>query len=251
MAMPPAGAPHPITPLPAPKGAEAIVLVGGTFDPPHRAHVELPALARDRAAGPGAWLVFVPAARSPCKAGLPTPAAERVMLLRLALAATPRAAIWTDEIDRADPGAPSYWVDTLRRAIAVRPESRFWFVIGADQAAAFHRWREPRAILALASPIVVPRAPTATAAALREELEASGFWSEAEVAHWLGALADVPPVVGSATEIRAALASEDPDAPVLHRLLDPAVLRAIRHAHLYRPHDGSDQSPDQREGPAT
>ena len=43
----------------------------------------------------------------------------------------PRSAIWTDEIER--PG-PSYWIDSLRRAIAVAPPgAQLRFLIGSDR----------------------------------------------------------------------------------------------------------------------
>jgi nicotinate-nucleotide adenylyltransferase len=155
-----------------------VVLFGGTFDPPHLAHAQLAHEARDRAAAdhPGsAWLLAVPAARSPHKSAGPIASdAHRAAMLRLAFADVPRAAVWTDELDRAaaaraaaKPDA-SFAIDTLRRA-------RAWLdahggsavtlrlLIGADQALALHRWREPAALIALAPPLIMLRATTTLA----------------------------------------------------------------------------------------
>jgi nicotinate-nucleotide adenylyltransferase len=87
-----------ITPLPVPKGAAAVLLCGGVFDPPHKAHVEIPRRVRDELFGRGAWLVYVPAAKSPHKLDGPVASdEERVEMLRLATARVARCAIWTDE----------------------------------------------------------------------------------------------------------------------------------------------------------
>lgn len=216
------------TPIPVSPGAAPVVLYGGAFDPPHIAHTVLPGLVRERMA-PGGWLVFVPAARSPLKRASGTPDPHRLAMLRLAIRELPKAAVWTDELDRARPGEASYWVDTLERARAQLPAVDLRFVIGADQALDFHRWREPRRILTLARPAVMLRAPAESAESLREGLLRAAYWSEDEVRAWLDAVVTVPLMAVSATEIRAKLASGTKDLPEL----DPAVLGYIREHHLY------------------
>ncbi|MCL4741998.1 MAG: nicotinate-nicotinamide nucleotide adenylyltransferase [Phycisphaerales bacterium] len=197
---------EPVTPMPVPPDAPGVLLFGGTFDPPHRGHTEPAAAARDAMMPPGSWLVFVPAARSPHKSEAPsTSVAHRVAMLHLAIADLPRSAVWTDEIDRAprDGSEPSWWVETLRRARRVLPPgASLRFLIGSDQAAAFHRWREFREVLALAEPVVVLREPIADAATLDAALEASGEWTAAERAAWRARIAPAPIVRASATAIR-------------------------------------------------
>lgn len=249
------------TPLPVPAGPQApafIVVFGGTFDPPHRAHAELPSRVRDelerRAGVPGrAWLVYVPAARSPHKPGGPAaPDADRVEMLRLALAdaAVPRAAVWTDEIDRAasaraageDP-APSYTVETLGRARAWLDAQRLDAVplrllTGADQALGFHRWRQPRDVLRLARPAVMVREDASTSGAgadadtLVDALAATGFWDARDLAMWRDAVVPVGRVDASATRVRRALAlGLGRDAAAL---LTPSVAAFIAARALYR-----------------
>jgi nicotinate-nucleotide adenylyltransferase len=212
------------------------MLVGGVFDPPHRAHLQLPALARSRVMGAGAWLVYVPAARSPLKPEQPRASdADRVAMLRLALEGVERAAVWTDEIDRAAGGAagPSYWIETLERARRVLEQGvRLRFAIGADQAAQFHRWRRAREILQLAEPVVLLRAPNVTAGAVIESLRSAGVWSEQDLTEWALRILDGPVMDDSATEARAALARGDSVA--LARMLGPSTLGYIRERGLYR-----------------
>ncbi|MCG3121841.1 MAG: putative nicotinate-nucleotide adenylyltransferase [Phycisphaerales bacterium] len=225
----------PITPLPAATDSHAFILVGGTFDPPHRAHVELAVHARGIAGLGGALLVFVPAARSPLKTGnaAGASAAHRAAMVRLAVCDVPGAVVWTDEIDRAAGDDPSYWVDTLRRFRSLVPAgSDVRFIIGTDQAAAFHRWREPREILALARPIVLPRAPIASRQDLAEALRATGAWTEEEIAVWERAMIDAPLDPVSSTALRREMrASAGPAVPAP---VEPRVARYIREHDLYR-----------------
>ena len=61
-------------------------------------------------------LFLVPAAQSPFKPGTtPTPAAERLRLLRLALAGQTRCEVDEQEINR---GGVSYTIDTVRAMVA-------------------------------------------------------------------------------------------------------------------------------------
>jgi nicotinate-nucleotide adenylyltransferase len=220
----------PITPVPVPAGVRGVLLYGGVFDPPHRAHVELAAAARD-AAMPGAWLVFVPAARSPFKGTPATPDAHRVAMVRLASAGLARSSVWTDEIERGRPREASYWVETLRRArAALGAGVDLRFLIGADQALEFHRWRGFREVLELARPVVMPREPARDAAALLVLMRGSGAWSEEELCAWGAAVLDVPVVGTNATSIRERLGRDED----VSGELDAAVLGHIRAHGLYR-----------------
>ncbi len=210
---------------------DGVLLVGGTFDPPHVAHVELARRARE-ACRPGAALAFVPAERSPHKDTGPVASdADRVEMLTLAIEGIERAGVWTDEIDRARGGEPSYWVETLDRARRLAGDAWLGFVIGADQAVAFDRWREARRILDLAEPVVLLREPWGTAELLLGAMR--GFWSAAELDRWASWCVDVGTIDVSATEIRGLLASDRENAR-LESLLAPGVLGLIRERGLYR-----------------
>jgi len=217
------------TPMPVDPG-RPVLLFGGTFDPPHLAHVTLAAGARDALFGGDGVVVFVPAGRSPHKVTGPVAEPEhRVAMLELATAGDDRAVIWTDEIDRAAAGEPSYWVHTLARAASqLDDETPLRFLIGADQAQAFDRWHDHETILAIAEPAVMLRHPAGSREAFRRELQMSGQdfepWMERIV------IEDVMP--GVATDVRERLALGESAGDVADVLHDD-VAAYIRERSLY------------------
>lgn len=216
------------TPLPELSDTGDVMLVGGTFDPPHIAHTGLAEVARDQAA-PGAQLYFVPAARSPHKSTGPDASEEdRITMLRLAIAPVEEAYVWTDEIDRAESGEPSYWYATLERARRLLgPDRRLLFLIGADQALSFDRWREPERILELAEVVVINRGEVRAKSDLAQKLAGTPFAGEL-VEAWC----DVPHMEISATDVRRALASENESD--LTGMLSREVASYIKRHALYR-----------------
>jgi nicotinate-nucleotide adenylyltransferase len=209
-----------------------VVLVGGSFDPPHRAHVELPRRYRDRFE-PGAWLVYVPAAVSAFKGGgARASGADRVAMLRLAVAGVPSCAVWTDEVDRAarEPGV-SYTVDTLKRAGEVAPWCGLTLLIGSDQAAALHRWREVREVCRRARVEVLLRPPLDTPEKTVRAMRGSGAWSEEELAEFQSRMTRTA-VLGvdgvSSTRVRERIGGRDEPGEI-----DAAVARYIRERGLY------------------
>ena len=75
-----------------------VVLFGGSFDPPHVAHVMLSTLVME-ALGADA-VAYIPAGRSPFKIEQPQTAAKhRLAMLRLCTAHLPHAIVLTDEIE--------------------------------------------------------------------------------------------------------------------------------------------------------
>lgn len=212
-----------------------VIVVGGTFDPPHQGHVRLAAAARERVGGD--WLLFIPAARSPLKATGPEASdADRMRMVELALAGVPRSAVWNEEIRRAasSPEVPSYTVETLRRLRELlRPEVEIGLLIGADQAVKFHQWREYQAILCMARPLVVLRAPLGTRSALLAAMDATGAWSGVDLSRWERSIiaTDLNPV--SSTSVREAIRAHGLES-LPADWLAPAVTEFIRGRGLYR-----------------
>jgi nicotinate-nucleotide adenylyltransferase len=206
--------------LPPIAATREIILFGGTFDPPHRAHFTLAARALE--VHPQAALLFVPAARSPHKSAAPLATDDQRMAMLQAgildAGLQSRAAVWDVELERAATGGgPSYFVDTVRQARALTPAStRLFFVLGSDQVAAFDRWREPHEILSLADPIVLLRRVHDDATPLHAFPE---FGS--------AALTGQPLLEVSSTQIRELLTA-DPADPSLGSLLTPGVLALAR-----------------------
>jgi nicotinate-nucleotide adenylyltransferase len=129
-------------------------VLGGTFDPPHIGHLIVASdvcegLALDR-------LLFVPAATPPHKQGRVLATAEqRLEMVRAATAGDDRFVVDDVELRR---GGESYSVDTLRELRAREPDAEIFFIIGVDQLREFDSWREPGAIVRLATLVVASRA---------------------------------------------------------------------------------------------
>jgi nicotinate-nucleotide adenylyltransferase len=121
-------------------------LLGGTFNPPHVAHLvcaqeALLQLQLDR-------VLLVPAGLPPHKAVEDEPGtAHRVALCEAAVAGDDRLGVSRVDVER--PG-PSYTADTLRALRATAPDDELTFIVGGDMAHSLPTWREPEAILALA-----------------------------------------------------------------------------------------------------
>lgn len=131
-----------------------IAVYGGSFNPPHPAHVRAARLAY-AALAPDKLLV-IPAADPPHKAlaaGSPTPE-ERFELTKLAFLDFPEAEISDVELRR---GGESYTSDTVEELAREYPGAELWLVIGTDMLTSFERWHEFRSILAGAALAVLPR----------------------------------------------------------------------------------------------
>jgi nicotinate-nucleotide adenylyltransferase len=122
-------------------------LLGGTFNPPHIGHLviatqALAALRLDR-------VLFVPVNEPPHKAIDGDPGVEhRVAMCRLAVAGDEPLDV--SLVDAEVPG-PSFTVDTLSRLHDRCPGDQLTFLVGGDMALSLPNWREPAAILSLAS----------------------------------------------------------------------------------------------------
>ncbi len=98
----------------------------------------------------------MPVAVPPHKEAHDDPGAEvRLALCEAAVARDPRLGVSRLELDR---GGPSYTVDTLRAIHDTAPGDELTFIVGGDMAASLPRWREPEALLELASVAVAERA---------------------------------------------------------------------------------------------
>ena len=115
-----------------------VALLGGTFDPPHRAHLMLARTALEGLRLDRVWLL--PAARNPLKPDSPGASTElRAALVAAAVQDEPGLG-WLDW-DLARPG-PSYAIDTARRFAETWPEHRRYWILGADALASLPQWRE-------------------------------------------------------------------------------------------------------------
>ena len=200
-----------------------LLIFGGTFDPPHRAHTLLPPMAAEALGCE--HILYIPAGVNPLKADEEAaPALHRLAMLRLALEGVAGTEISTLELDR--PG-PSYSVDTLRVLHERRgDEAELVLLIGSDQALQFQRWKDWPEILKLARPAVMVRAPLDEQTYRGKLLSA---YSRQQAERWLTWTVDVPQLDISASEVRKRL-TEGGD---VDDLLDPAVIDYMRNHGLY------------------
>jgi nicotinate-nucleotide adenylyltransferase len=142
-------------------------LLGGTFNPPHLAHLVLAECARDELELDRVLLVLAP--RPPHKVVDGDPgAAGRLDLCRAAVAQD-AGRLEVSEIELHRDG-PSYTADTLRLLRERQPDDEFVLLLGGDSAAALESWHRPRDVLAYAAVGVAERGPDTherAAAALR------------------------------------------------------------------------------------
>ncbi|HET8609661.1 MAG TPA: nicotinate-nucleotide adenylyltransferase [Burkholderiales bacterium] len=130
-----------------------ICVLGGTFDPIHFGHLRLAQELAD-VAGAGRVL-FIPAGVPPHRAAPHASAAQRLEMVRLAVAGNPRFAVDDRELKR---GGASYTVDTLATLRdelgAARP---LCLLLGSDAFAALPTWHRWEALFDLAHIMVAHR----------------------------------------------------------------------------------------------
>lgn len=132
---------------------QRIGLFGGSFDPVHLGHLLVAQAAREEL--DLARLFFIPAAQSPFKPdSQPTPALERLRLLRLALAGKTWCEIDEQEVRR---GGVSYTIDTVRDYTGLFPEAQLFYLIGADHLPQLPKWRAAQDLAGLVEFVVIPR----------------------------------------------------------------------------------------------
>jgi len=135
------------------KTEQKIGLFGGSFDPVHLGHLMVAQAACEEAGLER--LFFIPAAQSPFKPDTtPAPAAERLRLLRLALAGRSHYEIDEQELKR---GGISYTIDTVRDYARWFPQAKLFYLIGADHVRSLPKWRESDELAGLAEFLAIPR----------------------------------------------------------------------------------------------
>lgn len=183
-------------------------ILGGVFDPPHIGHEALARVAiRELALDE----LLVTVVADPGHKDEPaSPVEARVELARLAFAVLPEARVDVDEHART--------VDSLEARGLDDP----YFVVGADELAAFESWKSPQRVLELARLAVAMR-PGVT----RDEVEAvrARLRAEDRIVEF-----EMEPVAVSSTEIRERVARGES----IEGLVRPAVSEAIARLGLYR-----------------
>lgn len=188
-----------------------IGIFGGTFDPPHIAHLAVAEAAReslnlDR-------VLFIPAATAPLKDRPPTPAKHRLEMARLAITGNPKFEADDCEISR---GGLSYTIHTVRDLAARYPGTELRLIIGADQLESFARWRDPHDIIDIAPLVVYRRGDTQVGDVARK---------------WNATVIRAPQLDLSSTELRRMVERQQS----IRYLVPDKVRRYILENKLYQP----------------
>lgn len=191
-----------------------IGIFGGTFDPPHVAHIAAAAWTRSALRLDRVLLVVAGDPWQKSAAGPITPAEDRLALAAAACEGVDGVEVCDLEVRRA---GPSYTVDTLTE---LRGDAqRLVLVLGADAVAALPTWHRYTDLPGLAELAVVERPGVSPTDAF--DPVAAGF-----VTHTVA----LPRLDVSSTTLRARLQAGEP----VDGLVPPTVLACVRSRGLYR-----------------
>ena len=196
-----------------------IGVFGGSFDPPHNAHVALAESALNQFQLDS--LHVVPTGLAWHKSRALSAPLHRLAMTRLAFETVGRVVVDDRELQRE---GPTFTVDTLKALQIENPQAQIYLFIGADQFVAFRQWRQWQEILEIAIICIADRAestPTQT------QLDAYGAQS-----HRFFTL-KLPWMSISATQVRQLIAS-GADCDIATLVPEP-VARYIAFHQLYAP----------------
>lgn len=199
-----------------------IGLLGGAFDPPHNAHLEIARRVREaHSLDRVDLLVSGQSPHAECKYAA-TSAAHRLAMTALAVANQPGLGV--DDRETSRPGK-SYTVETLRELRSEKPSDTHYFIIGGDMLASLPTWREAAEVLRLARFVPVMR-PGFTADVYEDLRPALGDEAVNELQR---NAVSMPPMKISSSEIRAAVAAGES----ISHWVPPGVEAYIRANRLY------------------
>lgn len=131
-----------------------IGLFGGSFNPPHVAHLIVAEVARDQFGFDEVW--WIPNATPPHKPGDELAEVDhRLAMTRRAVEGNPSFRVCDIEVERS---GVSYTVETVRVLQEQRPDTDFALLIGSDSLDHFGEWHKPDEI-AERVPLVVYKRP--------------------------------------------------------------------------------------------
>ena len=144
---------HQVGASPEPGAAPRVGVLGGSFDPPHWGHLLLAQDAREQFALDR--VLLIPCRQSPHKPDRrPAAGKHRLAMLEQAVQGVPGLEVCDLELRRR---GVSYTVATLDRLHALHPETRWFWIIGADMLPELHAWKDVGRLLTLCDVIVCER----------------------------------------------------------------------------------------------
>lgn len=129
----------------------ALGVLGGTFDPIHTGHLIIAEMVREQFGL--SQVLFLPAGRPWLKLREISPAADRVAMVKLAIADNSAFRFSPLEVERPGPSYAEESLAQFREELGVE----LFFIMGWDSLAQLPRWREPQRIISMARLVAVPR----------------------------------------------------------------------------------------------
>lgn len=123
-----------------------VICFGGSFNPPHRAHLMIALKALRELKVDEVW--FIPTMQSPLKDLELAPFEHRAQMVELLIKDYRKLKV--NRIESTLP-SPSYTISTVLKLKSMYPDIRFIWLIGSDQAENFPRWKEAQELSRLIS----------------------------------------------------------------------------------------------------
>jgi len=194
-------------------------IFGGTFDPPHLAHLILAAEAQAQLGLEKVLWVLTP--NPPHKQGVQISSLEvRLEMMRSALDDDPFFALSRVDIDRPP---PHYAVDTLHELAIQHPEAALIYLMGGDSLRDLPTWHRPQAFVASCDGIAVLLRPGPSPDLVRLEQDLPGLQSKVEFIR-------APMMEISSSLIRQRVKAGRP----VRYFLPPSVYKIVEAERLYR-----------------
>lgn len=131
---------------------QRIGIMGGTFNPVHLGHLAAAEEVRDRLRLD--QVLFIPAYLPPHKDEQLASAAQRLEMVRLAVAGNPGFKASDLELKR---GGRSFTVDTLSELASSHPGAELFFITGLDTFLEIRTWKDWEHLLSLCAFVVLSR----------------------------------------------------------------------------------------------
>ena len=202
--------------------AKRIGIMGGSFDPVHRAHL---IIAEDAVKNLGlSEVVFIPAFIPPHKQHLQKAEAHhRVNMLQLALDKLPDFSVSELEIKR---GGVSYSLDTLNELHGLKADAELVMIIGSDTLVDLHNWYKIDELLDLCEVATFMRPGENSIEKIKNKVKLAERFKEKLISNvFKSRLVDI-----SSTEIRNRVAA----GVSIHDLVPSAVETYIVKHRLYQ-----------------